>query len=126
MNQKNKKILIVEDSLDLQRLLARLLQIEGYDINTANNGLSAFQQLERSPSLPNLILLDIMMPVMDGYAFRNRQKKTRLFSKIPTLILSADENVSLNRLKISPKNFIKKPIEIDQLLWTIQTTIDPM
>lgn len=106
-----KKILIIEDSLDLQFLLRHLLLREGFNVETAIHGLAALHYLESTYYDSDLILLDIMMPIMNGYAFRKHQERHPQLSKIPTLILSADESIDIAQLKIKKQNCLKKPID---------------
>ena len=91
MTAKNKKhILIIEDSKDLQDLLRNLFETEGYILSQAFNGREALDLLNSMRQLPSLILLDIMMPVMDGIEFRREQKKDVRLAAIPVIVMTAD------------------------------------
>src|SRR6185503_16336865 len=106
MSVKNeKRILIVEDSLDIQTLLARFLESEGYTVARAANGNIALNLLQSVETLPNLILLDLMMPDMDGFQFRDEQKKNPRLAKIPVVVMTASGDIQSKAMKIGAKGF---------------------
>lgn len=114
-----KHILIVEDSPDLQLLLTQLFQSEGYTISRAFNGQQALDLLKSSESLPALILLDIMMPVMDGFEFREEQEKDPRLAVIPFVVMTADFNAQARALSLGAVDVFQKPIlNIESLLET--------
>lgn len=113
----NKSILIVEDSPDLQDLLSELLRTDGYIPVQAFNGKQALELLLSMPQKPSLILLDIMMPVMDGLEFLERKKKSSQLDPIPVVVMSADLNAEANAKSLRIDAFIPKPIKnVTQLL----------
>ena len=116
LTEKNKKLMIVEDSMDIQLILKDLFTGEGYDVACASNGQEALDLLKSLEDLPQLILLDLMMPVMDGFQFRDEQTKDSRFSKIPVFIMSADTNIQTKKIKTAATQAFKKPVDIDQLL----------
>ena len=112
-------ILIVEDSPDLQLLLAQLLSGEGYKISRAFNGQQALEFLKTTQELPSLILLDIMMPVMDGFEFRAAQKLDPRIAAIPFVVMTADYNAKLQAKQMGAVDVIQKPIlDIESLIET--------
>lgn len=111
-----KHILIVEDSIDLQVLLARLLAKEGYTSTRAMNGQEGLDILRSSLELPALILLDIMMPVMDGLAFRRELQKDPRLAAIPVVVMTADSHPETKAAALHAKALLRKPIDIDHLL----------
>ena len=113
-------MLIVDDSIDIQLLLKGLLESEGYLVSTANNGQEALNLLSVLATLPQLILLDLMMPVMDGLTFLENVKKKSLYSDINIILMSADNKLLNKRSDLNKYEFIKKPYEIDQLLESIK------
>ncbi len=120
---KEKHIMIVEDSPDLQLLLGRLFASEGYVIHRADNGQQALDLLHSMPSLPNIILLDIMMPVMDGIDFRDHQMNDPQLAKIPVVVMTADSNYQSHAKFLNDIEVVKKPIlDVDSLLKTIERT----
>jgi CheY-like chemotaxis protein len=82
------RILLVEDDFVLRTSLAELLTFEGYDVECAANGLDALRRLEGPPK-PSLILLDIMLPYMDGLEFRALQRATPPIADIPVIVITA-------------------------------------
>lgn len=117
-----RKLLIVEDSIEIQVLLKRLLESEGFDVVCASHGKQAIDILEHD-TLPNLILLDLMMPVMDGFEFRDRQLKDPRFKEIPVIIMTADGSAQAKKERISANDFLKKPLDVDQLLQSIDRQV---
>lgn len=95
-----------------------LLSDEGYDVAIACNGREALSYLARD-EVPALILLDIMMPVMDGYAFRETQRQHPVLAAIPVVVLSAGEK-SERVTAMRPSAFLKKPFDVDALLTLVE------
>jgi|RhiMethySRZTD1v2_1073278.scaffolds.fasta_scaffold14987_3 CheY-like chemotaxis protein len=104
------KILIVDDDVDIRELLAELLESRGFDVITAANGLEAIDLLKSMAAPPSIILLDLMMPVMDGYAFLEERKKVAVLASIPVAIITAGHGVDRNQLG-SAGAVVKKPID---------------
>jgi CheY-like chemotaxis protein len=107
------RVLIVEDDLDTRRMMQEFLELEGYAVVTAGNGLEALERLREWR--PCVILLDLMMPVMDGFTFRAHQLQDPDLATIPVLCISAiysHADVSA-RLGLS---CLPKPIEPETLL----------
>lgn len=120
METKNQ-ILIVEDAVDIQVLLTNLLEMEGYDVKTADNGQEAIDLLKSSTELPGLILLDLMMPVMDGYVFRREQEKDPRLSAIPVVVMTADGDYQSKSARIGAKGYLKKPFtKVEDILSKIE------
>ena len=114
-----KRILIVEDDHSIRELLVELLQGEGYDVTSAVNGLEGLKCLEQNSSF-NLILIDLMMPVMDGYTFRTEQMKNPKFSKIPVVVMSAEANAKEKLKSYQITAFLSKPVELDTIIKTVE------
>jgi len=110
-------VLIVEDDADLREMMAQLLTLEGFNAATVSNGREALQYLEGGEA-PELILLDLMMPVMDGWEFRRRQKADPEMSRVPVIVLSALEQGRAAGL--DPEAFLKKPLDFDRLLQLVR------
>ena len=112
-------ILIVEDDQDIREMLQSLLEDEGYGIWTAVNGRVALDLLRACPTLPGLVLLDLMMPVLDGEAFlREIKADERLFS-LPVLMLTASHAGA----SFAADGFIRKPLDLDELLSSVERLI---
>ena len=107
-------ILVVEDDADALEALGDLLVSHGYAVACASNGAEALEVLGRSP-LPNLIVLDLLMPTMDGWEFRRRQKKDPRIANIPVVVVSASSAAK----PIDADSILRKPVDIDRLLETV-------
>ena len=106
-------IFIVEDDVDTREMLAKFLELEGFDVQTAVNGKQALEMLSGSLQ-PSVILLDLMMPVMDGWEFRRQQARDARLSRIPTIIVSAAGRERM--AQISADAYLSKPVDMDELL----------
>ena len=115
-----KLILIVEDDLDVSRLLAEILEAEGYCAAIAANGREALDYLRKNTHHPDLILLDMMMPVMDGWAFREEQRKLPEVASIPVVTVTADGDARGKAASIQAAGYVSKPLQIDSLLDEIE------
>lgn len=113
-----KRILVVEDDTSIRELLVELLESEGYTVASAINGLEGLKFLQ-SEGNPDLILIDLMMPVMDGYSFRTEQLKNPTWSKIPTVVMSAEANAKEKMKNFNITAFLSKPVELDTILKTV-------
>ena len=114
-----KKILIVEDDNSIRELLVELLQGEGYQVVSAVNGLEGLKCLEAQTAF-DLILIDLMMPVMDGYTFRTEQMKHPKWSRIPVVVMSAEANAREKMKNYGVTAFLSKPVELDTILKTVE------
>jgi CheY-like chemotaxis protein len=106
-------ILIVEDDADLREMMAQLLTLEGYRAETVANGKDALDYLYQS-ARPDLILLDLMMPIMDGWEFRRRQREDPRLATVPVVVLSALDQT--RAADLGGTAFLKKPLDFDRLL----------
>ncbi len=113
-----KQILVVEDDTSIRELLVELLESEGYAVASAVNGLEGIKYLQ-SQQIPDLILIDLMMPVMDGYSFRSEQLKNTSWAKIPTVVMSAEANAKEKMKNFNITAFLSKPVELDTILKTV-------
>lgn len=107
--------MIVDDDLDIRRLLGALLRASGCRVLTAGNGAEAFGVLQASPR-PCVILLDLMMPVMNGIEFRQRQMADPRFASIPVVLFSALNEVSHRAAELGAVGFVRKPFEPEHVL----------
>jgi CheY-like chemotaxis protein len=119
-NHANERILIVEDDDDIRRSLADVLEHRGYPVALAHNGLEALEYLRSAPQPPRLILLDLMMPVMDGWQFCAAQREDPTLATIPVVVLSAVTNLRQNAASLHVADYLPKPIELPQLLKSVE------
>jgi CheY-like chemotaxis protein len=108
-------ILIVDDDLDIREILAETLGDRGFSVMTAANGLEALRVLRRTAAAPSAILLDLMMPVMDGYGFMEQLEHDPELADIPVAIITAGHGVDEARLA-GARSIIRKPIDMPKLL----------
>lgn len=118
-----KKVFIIEDDMEILGTIEELLTDEGYEVLTAKNGQDAIDQLKTMSQLPQLILLDLMMPIKDGIGFREDQTEDSRLKEIPVILMSADGQIEAKKLKMGIENHLKKPLDIDVLLTLIETNI---
>ncbi|MBW4664215.1 MAG: hybrid sensor histidine kinase/response regulator [Chroococcus sp. CMT-3BRIN-NPC107] len=116
------QILVVDDSPDNVFLVQTILEEEGYSITTADNGVSALAQIEQSP--PDLVLLDVMMPGMDGFEVTKRLRENTKLPFIPILLITAHDKPSVAQgLDMGADDFIRKPVEVDELLARVRSLL---
>jgi two-component system OmpR family response regulator len=118
-------IWIVDDEPDFRALIKIMLEKEGYEVREVEDGKQCLKLLDEE-IYPNLILLDVMMPGMDGWEVCGKIKKTQGISSIPICILTAknappDFNISLN--KVNANWHLNKPIDRDELLKAVEWLI---
>jgi DNA-binding response OmpR family regulator len=113
------RILIVEDDADIREELADILRAEGYEAMTAENGLAARDLLHSARQLPDVILLDLMMPVMDGWHFRAEQLEDAALSSIPVIVVSGAGDVRREAEALGAAGYVTKPFKLDSLLGVV-------
>jgi len=101
-------VLIVEDEVTTRDALIELLGKDGREIVTAGDGQEAMERLTRDPR-PRVILLDLMMPRMDGWEFLRRQSADPSIANIPTIVLSG------SKLPAGAKHQLSKPVDVERL-----------
>jgi CheY-like chemotaxis protein len=110
--------MVVEDDFAIRETLRELLEDEGYRVLWASNGQEALALLEHRS--PRLILLDLMMPVMDGREFRLAQRSDPALARIPVVVISADHALEQKVAGLAVDGWLAKPFELDALLATLQ------
>ena len=106
-------VFIIEDDIDTREMLGKFLELEGYHVETAANGQQALERFAHGASAC-VIVLDLMMPVMDGWQFRRMQVEDARLAKIPTIVVSAAGRERMAH--ISADAYLAKPIDMDELL----------
>jgi CheY-like chemotaxis protein len=114
-----KKILIIEDDISIRELLVDVLEQKGYLVFASVNGADGIKSLEQGT--PDLILMDVAMPIMDGYAFRKEVLLNSNWNKIPVIAMSSDHQCDKKLSEHGINNFISKPLNIVHLLNTIKS-----
>jgi two-component system chemotaxis response regulator CheY len=113
-------VLIVDDDPFVRGMLAELLEDEGYRVVSAADGEEALSYLMRQAPMPCVILLDLMMPRMNGWEFRNAQRKTPELAAIPVITISAYADLLVGVPALDAAAHFPKPIDLDQLIVTVR------
>jgi CheY-like chemotaxis protein len=113
-------VMIVEDDHDTREMLGRFLELEGFEVRTAANGELALEALREQGRAPSVILLDLMMPVMNGWQFREKQARDPRFSRIPVVVVTA-AGPRDDIPEINADAWLSKPVDFDRLLATIDS-----
>jgi CheY-like chemotaxis protein len=111
-------VLIVEDDEDLREMMAQLLTLEGFGTASVANGREALEYLHDGER-PRVILLDLMMPVMDGWEFCRQQQADPRLAAVPVIVLSALDQARSASLNATA--FLKKPLDFDHLIALVRT-----
>ena len=111
-------VLVVEDDPELLLSLSEVLESEGYCVTCARHGLEALGRL-RGGTRPSVILLDLMMPIMNGWQFRYEQRQDSDLAKIPVVVISAKSDSQQHALWLEADGYISKPIDLNVLLDTL-------
>lgn len=125
-----KNILIIEDALDTQELLRLLLESRGYKVECRSNGAEALDFLESEENtLPDVILCDLLMPVLDGFSFLKLKRDNPRIKDIPTVVMSADGDGKSIRSRIQAPDQSKspdillKPLNIKSVIGAIEKNV---
>jgi len=112
-------ILVIEDDADVRSMISILLGLEGYRVSTAENGREALDALHAGVR-PDLILVDLMMPVMNGWQFRAEQVRDPSIANIPAVVISGGDRVAEHTKALGAADYLRKPIDLDVLLATVR------
>jgi len=120
---EKKKILIVDDEMDIVETLSMALEKEGYECMTANNGIDALN-MARAEN-PNIILLDIMLPKMNGYKVARLLKFDEKYKHIPVIMLTArsQETDRIQGIETGADDYLTKPFDLKTLISMIKNHI---
>jgi CheY-like chemotaxis protein len=113
------RVLIVDDDADIREALTDTLQDEGLQVAATENGQAALDYL-RSNARPAVILLDWMMPVMDGAQFYAELSRDPELCAVPVVLLTADANARERAATLGIAGYLKKPVNVEDLLSAIQ------
>jgi len=121
------KVMVIDDEKDVLYLLKVLMEKEGFDVIQASNGLEAYHKLtsDIDPARPDIIILDIMMPEMDGYTFHAKLQEIEDLRNIPVIILTAKGQMKdLFELSTNICAFIEKPFEPKALIKKVKDCLE--
>ena len=122
MRDKRSKILAVDDTTDNLFIMQAILSEEGYCVSTSSRGLDALALVEESP--PDLLLLDVMMPEVDGYEVTYRIRSNPQLPFIPILLIAADNSTTIaDGLDLGADDFVCKPIQVNELLARVRSLL---
>ena len=121
--KEHKRLLLIDDEPDLILLVKDYLEFRGYEVITAENGREALEVLEQE--IPDMIICDVMMPEMDGYAFVNQVRQEERTSWIPILFLSAkgQSQDKIKGLNIGADVYMVKPFEPEELVAQVEASL---
>jgi len=119
-----KKILVVDDEINILQTLTDLLSSSGYEVVTAMDGKAGIEMAKKAK--PDLVLLDIMMPKVSGIELLKQVKSKTKHAHIPIIVLSAKSNIETieEAMKNYADKYITKPYDPKDLLTSIQTALD--
>ena len=116
---KSDTVLVIEDDQAIRDTFVEILQNEGYSVASAGNGQEGVSYLRSHPA-PRVIILDLMMPIMNGFEFRNEQAANPGWARIPTIVMSADVRAESRIGEFAPAGYLRKPIDLDELLEAVR------
>jgi DNA-binding response OmpR family regulator len=112
----HRKVMIIDDDTDIRESLTEVLREIGYDVVAASNGREALDLLEGMSDRPCLILLDLMMPVLDGTGFREIQRQHVALAPIPVVVITANRDADARVEAMQVAGYLRKPMELDDLV----------
>ena len=118
------RVLVVDDDFNIRETVNEVLVDAGYAVTEAGNGAEAMQAL-RQGLAPCVILLDLMMPVMDGWEFRTAQLQEAALANIPVIVLTADGSSRRKAASIVGVESLEKPVRLEQLLSAVSRHCKP-
>jgi CheY-like chemotaxis protein len=119
-----RRVLVVDDDDDLAEVLSAVLESFGYVVGVARNGREALEYLRSHDGL-DVVLLDLMMPVMNGWEFRVEQLKDPRLSSIPVIVFSGQGKLEHNALSIGAAAYLHKPVGVPDLLGALGRVLEP-
>jgi CheY-like chemotaxis protein len=114
-------VLVVEDDVDIRQALVEILEDHGFGALSARDGAEALSILSHATELPCVILLDLMMPVMDGATFRQVQRQDPRLASIPVVVLSAYRDVDRHAAPLDAVSVLRKPPSVRELVTVLRT-----
>lgn len=122
LSPQHHHILVVDDLADNLFLMQTVLEQEGYQVDTASSGRAALKKLQNASYA--LVLLDVMMPDMNGLEVTQRIRQNHNLDSLPILLITAHDQASMTKgLNLGADGFVRKPVDFDQLLIKIQQVL---
>ena len=122
IDKPTKRVLVVDDVADNIFLVQFLLEDRGYKVSTAENGKTAVFQVKTAAVKPDLIVLDLMMPEMNGYEVINYLRHCQNLPNIPILLMTADESISYDEaIDAGADEIMYKPLNLEQFLTKVKS-----
>lgn len=115
-------ILLVDDDRGVQETLEAILEFEGYQIEVAGDGIEALEKVEKER--PDVILLDLMLPRMDGLTFADELERRGLRDSVGIIVVSADSRATQKIKRIEPDGYIPKPFNVGRLIDEVARVLD--
>ncbi|MEM6296422.1 MAG: response regulator [Myxococcota bacterium] len=121
----NETILVIEDDPSVRTLLSKSLRAKGYNVETSEDGLAGLTRLEALR--PDLIIVDIMMPRLDGMTFVRAIKGHEQTNPIPVIFLTAknDPKTMIQGINLGARFYVTKPFQVDELLAKVEKALVP-
>jgi CheY-like chemotaxis protein len=111
-------VLIIEDDSEMREMLEHLLRSEGYAVRTATDGGEALTRMREAPV--RLVLLDLLLPAMNGYEFRKAQLRDDRLAEIPVVLVSGAANLHIAAARMRIRDYLVKPLDLNKLLQTVR------
>lgn len=122
-DQMENHVFLIEDDQDIRSSIIEVLEDEGIPIDWATNGEEAMEKLLAAKYKPSLILLDLRLPVKDGFQFRAEQLGNPQLAHIPVVVISADGKLEEKTENLGATDLLKKPVDIEQLVNTVRKNL---
>ncbi len=116
-------VLVVDDDPSVVHVVQTLLEDEDYDVSVAFNGKEALEAILSGLS-PDLIILDVMMPILDGWGFWQATRSVETLAEVPVVVVSADGTMPAKAAEAGVPAYLRKPFEMDELLLTIEQLLE--
>lgn len=112
-----RRVLVVDDEDMIRDFVAEALSDEGYDVEVARNGQEALEKARQRP--PHAIVLDLMMPIMDGWTFVDRSRREPWSSNVPIVVMSAATGLAATARDLGVRACLAKPFDLDALIGAV-------
>jgi CheY-like chemotaxis protein len=119
IQESQKAVLVVEDDADVRAAIGLLLETHGFPVIEAEHGAAALDALRGNHGV-GVVLLDLMMPVMDGWTFRDLQRREPAIATVPVVVVSADATARDTARELRADAWIAKPVDFDRLVEVVR------